>query len=167
MTGASGQAAGLAVGAAVGSVLAPGAGTAAGASIGAAAGGLIGSLSNISTQKKLDTEALKLNQSQAHAKAAAAAAIHAQDFRQALASQVALSMMRGGSGSLVAQFGNQAYKTFIEEQDAIEKGIKVSDVQTKLGRADISAKTEAAQIAAVTKAAQSLDALNLNAPRSK
>lgn len=167
MTGAAGQAAGLAVGAAVGSVIAPGVGTAAGAAIGSGLGGAIDSFSNISAQKKIDTAALKLNQAQAHAKAAAQSAIHAQDFRQALASQVALAAMRGGSGSLISQFGNQAYRSFVEDQKAIEMGLRVADVQTKIAKADITARSEAAQIGAVGKAISAFDGLNLNAPRSK
>ncbi|HAT1796306.1 TPA: hypothetical protein JBL19_06250 [Legionella pneumophila] len=167
MSAAPGQAAGLAVGAAVGSILAPGIGTLVGASLGGTAGGLVDSLGNISTQKKIDVAALKLNQAQAHAKASEAAAIHAQNFRQALASQIAISTMRGGSGSLATQFGNQAYRTFVEDQKAIEKGIKVADVQSQLGLADITARTQAAQIAAVGKTISAFDGLNLNAPRSK
>lgn len=168
MSSAAGQAAGLAVGAAVGSVIAPGAGTLAGAAIGSSAGGLVDSLGNISTQKKLDTAALKLNQAQYHAKAAEQGAIHAANFRQALASQVAISTMRGGSGSLATQFGNQAYKNFIEDQQAIESGVKAADVQSLLGQADITARTEAAKTSAIGKAAISaFDGLNLNMPRSK
>lgn len=180
MSGSSGQAAGLAVGAAVGSILLPGVGTyfgaeigagagaLAGAAIGGSAGGLIDSLGNTAAQKKLDTATLKLNQAQFHAKAADQAAIHAGNFRQALASQVAISTMRGGSGSLATQFGSQAYRKFIEDQKAIEAGVKVADVQSQIGQADINARTEAAQTYAVGRAAVSaFDGLNLNAPRSK
>ena len=120
MSGAAGQAAGLAVGAAVGSLAGQ---PLAGAAIGASAGGLYDSTGNNKAQKKIDTAALKLNQAQYHAKAAEQGAIHASNFRQALASQVALSTMRGGSGSLATQFGNQAYRTFVEDQQAIEAGV--------------------------------------------
>lgn len=180
MSGTMGQAAGLAVGAAVGSVLLPGIGTALGASIGAgsgalagaaiggAAGNLIDTTSNTNTQSKLDTAALKLNQAQAHAKASETAAIHAGNFRQALASQVSLSQMRGGSGSLSTQFGNQAYRTFLEDQKAIESGVAVGDVQEQIGEADINAKKSAAKTLAYGRATVSaFDGLNLNAPRSK
>lgn len=167
MSGSTGQAAGLAVGAAVGSIV-PGVGTVAGAAVGGAAGGLYDSLGNINTQKTLDRAALKLNQAQAHAKAAEQGAIHAQNFRQALASQVALSTMRGGSGSLATQFGNQAYRKFIEDQQSIESGVKVTDAQASLGQADITARTESARTQAIGRAAVSaFDGINLNAPRSK
>lgn len=167
MSGAVGQAAGLAVGAAVGSIV-PVVGTIAGAAIGGAVGGLSDSLGNTSAQKKLDTATIKLNQAQFHAKAADTAATHAGTFRQALASQVALTTMRGGSGSLATQFGNQAYRTFIEDQNAIEAGVKVADIQSQIGLADLTARTEAQQTAAVGKAASSaFEGVNINAPRRK
>ena len=165
MSGAAGQAAGLAVGAAVGSLAGQ---PLAGAAIGASAGGLYDSTGNNKAQKKIDTAALKLNQAQYHAKAAEQGAIHASNFRQALASQVALSTMRGGSGSLATQFGNQAYRTFVEDQQAIEAGVKTADVQTSLGLADITAKNQAANTVEVGRAAVSaFDGVNLNARRSK
>lgn len=167
MSGSAGQAAGLAVGAAVGSII-PGVGTLAGAAIGGAGGGLFDSMGNLKAQKTIDTAALKLNQAQFHAKAAAQGATHASNFRQALASQIALSTFRGGSGSLATQFGNQAYRTFLEDQKAIELGVKTADVQSILGAADINARTEAAQTLAIGRSAVSaFDGFNLNAPRRR
>lgn len=166
MSGAAGQAAGLAVGAAVGSFFGP-AGTLAGASIGGSLGGVYDSYSSSGTQHKLDTAAIKLNQAQYHAKASAQAATHAENFRQALASQVVLSSMRGGSGSLGIQFGNQAYRTFVEDQQAIEAGIKVADVQSQIGLADATGRRDAARTASIGRVISSLDSINLSAPRSK
>lgn len=167
MSGAAGQAAGLAVGAAVGSVLAPGIGTLAGASLVGSLGGFYDSYTASNTQHKIDTATIKLNQAAFHAKAADAAATHAANFRQALASQVALSGMRGGSGSLGIQFANQAYQTFAQDQAAIEAGVKVADVQSQLGLADASARRESSQIAAGSRVLSALDSINLSAPRSK
>ena len=167
MSGAAGQAAGLAVGAAVGSVIAPGVGTLAGASIGGSLGGFYDSYTASGTQHKIDTAAIKLNQAQYHAKAAEAAATHAANFRQALASQVAISSMRGGSGSLAVQFGNQAYQTFAQDQKAIEAGVKVADVQSQLSEADATARRDATRIAAGSRVLSALDSINLSAPRSK
>jgi hypothetical protein len=173
MAGAMGQAAGLAVGAAVGSVV-PGVGTLLGAGIGSAVGAVGGGLYDYNqnrkisnAQSKIDTAALQLNQAQTHAKAAATGAVHAANFRQALASQVALSTMRGGSGSLATQFGNQAYRTFVEDQQAIEAGVAISDVQTKLGEADITARNSASQNIALGRAVSAFDGINLNMPRTK
>ena len=173
MAGAAGQAAGLAVGAAVGSVV-PGVGTLIGAGVGSAVGAIGGGLYDYTqsqkisgAQTKIDTAALKLNQAQAHAKAAATGAVHPANFRQALAHQVALSTMRGGSGSLATQFGNQAYRTFVEDQQAIEAGVAISDVQTELGQADISARGAAAQTYNLGRSISAFDGINLNLPRQK
>lgn len=173
MAGAAGQAAGLAVGAAVGSVV-PGVGTLIGAGIGSAIGGVAGGLYDYSTnnkltaaQTKVDRAALELNRSQAHAKAAATGAVHAANFRQALASQVLLSTARGGSGSLATQFGNQAYRTFVEDQAAIEAGVAISDVQADLGQADITARGAAANQLAIGRAVSAFDGININLPRQK
>lgn len=173
MAGAAGQAAGLAVGAAVGSVV-PGVGSLVGASVGGSIGALGGGLYDFGTtsrlsaaQQKVDTAALKLNQAQFHAKASASAAIHAANFRQALASQVALSTMRGGSGSLATQFGSQAYRTFLEDQKAIEAGVEVADVKSELGQADIDARAAAASQYNIGRAVSAFDSINLNLPRQK
>lgn len=167
MSAASNQAAGLAVGAAVGSVV-PGIGTASGASIGTAIGGLFGANEAAIQQQKLQTATLKLNTAQYHAKAAEQAAIHASNFRQALASHVSLAAMRGGTGSLATQFGNQAYKSFIQDQRAIELGVKTADAQAAISQADIDLQTEALQARAIGRAAVSaFDAINLNELRKK
>lgn len=166
MAGMAGQAVGMAVGAAVGSII-PGVGTFAGASIGGSIGGMSDTWSTSGTQSKLEAAAIKLNQAQYHAKASAEAAIHAENFRQALASQVAISSMRGGSGSLGIQFGNQAYRTFVEDQQAIEAGVKVADVQSQIGLADSTARRDAARTASVSQLISSFNSINLNAPRTK
>ena len=167
MADSAGQAAGLAVGAAIGSFV-PGVGTIAGAAVGGSVGGYFDTTKSNANQAKLEREALKLNQAQFHNKAAAQGAIHAANFRQSLAHQVSLAGMRGGSGSLATQFGSQAYKTFLEDQQAIEAGVKVSDVQTSLSNADISGRNAAGDTLAFGRAAISaFDSINLNAPRTK
>ena len=166
MAGAAGQAAGLAVGAAVGSFV-PGVGTFAGGAIGGALGGTYSSIKNNSAQAKLERETLKLNQAQFHARADEQAAIHAATFRQSLAHQVALAGMRGGSGSIAAQFGSQAYKTFLEDQNAIQSGKQIADVQVSLTGADITARKDASNTLAIGRAISAFDGLNLNLPRQK
>lgn len=173
MAGAAGQAAGLAVGAAVGSIV-PGVGSLVGASVGGSIGSVAGGLFDFGTtsrltaaQQKVDTAALKLNQAQFHAKASAAGAIHAANFRQALASQVALATMRGGSGSLATQFGSQAYSSFLADQKAIDAGVEVADVQSQLGQADIDARAAAASQLNLGRAVSAFDGINLNLPRQK
>jgi len=166
MAGAGGQAAGLAVGAAIGSFV-PGVGTIAGAAAGGAIGGYFDSTKNNADQARMEREALKLNQAQFHNKAAAQGAIHAANFRQSLAHQVSIAGMRGGSGSLATQFGQQAYKTFLEDQQAIEAGVAVSDAQTALSGSDISNRQVAGDTLALGRAISAFDGINLNMPRSK
>ncbi len=166
MAGAGGQAAGLAVGAAIGSFV-PGVGTIAGAAAGGAIGGYFDSTKNNADQARMEREALKLNQAQFHNKAAAQGAIHAANFRQSLAHQVSIAGMRGGSGSLATQFGQQAYKTFLEDQQAIEAGVAVSDAQTALSNSDISNRQVAGDTLALGRAISAFDGINLNMPRSK
>lgn len=165
MAGSAGQAAGLAVGAAVGSFVGN---PVSGAALGSAVGGYFDQTGASKEQAKLEREVLKLNQAQFHNKAAAQGAIHAANFRQSLAHQVSLAGMRGGSGSLATQFGSQAYKTFLEDQQAIEAGLKVSDAQTALSGADITARQSARDTLSFGNAAVSaFDGFNLNAPRAK
>lgn len=167
MSGQAGQAAGLAVGAAVGAVAGGAPGAIQGATIGSSVGGAADQLLLGSQQQKLEREALRLNREQAEARAAQQSAVHAQNFRQALASQVALTSMRGGSGSLGMQFGQQAYRTFLEDQEAIRLGEKVTEAQYKLGKLDIANKAKARGTKALSGVMSSFDALNLNTPSTK
>lgn len=167
MAGAAGQAAGLAVGAAVGSIV-PGIGTYAGAAIGASGAGYFMERGANKIQRSLDESALRVNREQARLKAAEASSIHATNFRQALASQVALASMRGGSGSLTTQFGQQAYRSFLQDQKAIELGLSVSELQGSLQEAGLSAASYTRDVAAGTRFASSaLGAINLNLLKSR
>jgi hypothetical protein len=168
MSATAGQAAGLAVGAAVGSII-PGVGTIAGAAIGSATAGFIGETSANSIQTTLDQATLNLNREQARLKAAETAAIHASNFRQALASQVSIASMRGGSGSVAAQFGQASYENFLRDQKAIEAGLTISEAQSDITQAGITAKKESRDLIAATRFAQNaLTGVNLNLtkPRS-
>lgn len=166
MSGVTGQAAGLAVGAAVGSII-PGVGTAAGAAVGAGVGSLITSLSTSDTQHHVDTAALQLNLEQHRTQAAEKSAIHAQNFRRALASQIAISSMRGGSGSITRQFASQAYSTFLDDQRAIELGLSVTEAQGGLSQADINARRDARNTTAFGKVISAFDGINLNKVRGQ
>ena len=162
MAAAAGQAAGMAVGAAVGSFV-PAIGTAAGASIGSATAGLIQQTSLGHAQGQVDQAALDLNREQARLQAAERSAIHASNFRQALASQVSLASMRGGAGSVVAQFGQQAFKTFMQDQKAIEAGLTVAETQAGIQQAGLSATQSKRDLLAATQfATTAFEGLNLN-----
>lgn len=162
MAAAAGQAAGLAVGAAVGSILGPG-GAAAGASIGSSVVGFLEETSANKTQGILDDAALRLNQEQARLKASEASSIHARNFRKALASQVSLASMRGGAGSLVTQFGSESFQNFLQDQKAIETGLKVSEAQGAIGEATNAANQVARESRAISRLAGNVaEGINLN-----
>ena len=162
MSGLTAQAAGLAVGAAVGAFAAGPGGAVAGANIGAGVGGGASTLLNNKSQTRAERAALKLNQAQAHAKAADAGARHAQSFRQALASQVSLANLRGGAGSLTTQFGAQAFESFAEDQKMLELGVAIGDTQTALGLADASARSEARPMKVVQGVVSAFDSVNIS-----
>ena len=157
MSQAGQQAAGAAVGAAVGFV-ATGfnpAGAAAGAGIGAAAVGALQSKSAGDTQGELDEATLNLNMEQARLSAAEKSAVLARNFRKSLASQVAIAGMRGGAGSLVAQFGAESFQNYMEDKTAIEAGLEVSEAQGKLSTAQLGADATVRDMKTVTAFASS------------
>lgn len=169
MAAVAGQAAGLAVGAAVGSIV-RGVGPAAGAAIGAAGAGFLQQQEAGKVQDTLDTAALRLNQEQARTAAAEKSAIHAGNFRKALATEVAFGSLRGGAGSVARQFGTKAFKDFLEDQQAIETGLQISEAQSNINQANLSARTTARNIVNLSRFAQSAFSgvnLNLLKPRGK
>lgn len=160
MAQAAGQAAGLAVGAAVGSLVGQ---PAAGAALGGSAVGFLQERGAQKTQTELDRAALHLNREQARTQAAERSAIHANKFRNALASQVALASMRGGSGSLVKAFGNQAYRTFLQDEEAISTGVEISEIQGDIQQANITARSEAKELGALTRfSSNAFEGINTN-----
>lgn len=162
MSAVAGQAAGLAVGAAVGSLLGP-AGALAGAQIGSAGFGFLQQTQAARTQQMIDMAALKLQQEQARTKAAEQSAIHASQFRQALASQIALASLRGGAGSVATMFGNQAYRTFLQDQKAIETGLMTAETALKIREAEIKARRASADLKAYTRLiGTGIEGINLN-----
>ena len=141
MSGITGQAVGLAVGAAVGSVV-PVVGTAAGAAVGSAVGGFVSSSISSNNQGKMDAAALELQLSQAKHTAAEKSAIHSTNFRQALASQVALTSMRGGSSTVMAQFTQESYRNFLQDEQALKMGLSVAEAGAGIERANLAARSE-------------------------
>lgn len=165
MAAAAGQAAGMAVGAAVGSFAGqPVAGAAIGSSI---AGGLQQRESG-RIQDVLDDAALRLNQEQARVQAAEKSAVHARQFRQALATQVALASFRSGGGSIARQVGAESLSNFLQDQEAIQTGLDISETQGAIQKANLSANTAARDIKIVTRtAAKGFEGLNLNLLKPK
>lgn len=165
MAALAGQSAAVAIGAAVGSVT--GVGAIAGAAVGSSIGGFIGETIGGRIQGGLDQAALDLNRAQAREQAAERSAIHATNFRQALASQVSLASMRGGSGSLIAQFGQQAFRSFEQDQRAIELGLGVSEAKGEISQAGLSADQVRRDLTATTRLGTSLNAINQNLLENK
>jgi len=163
MSQAGQQAAGAAVGAAIGAVAGGPAGAVAGASIGAGVVGAGQSYFAGQEQGLLDKAALETNLAQARASAAEKSAVLASNFRKSLASQVAIAGMRGGAGSLVAQFGIEDFQNFMQDQKAIELGLKVSETQGKIGEAQNKADANTRNIkTAKDFASTTLDAVNFS-----
>lgn len=82
------------------------------------------------TQLTLDESAIELNREHARLQAAEQSLVHATGFRKALASQVALASLRGGAGSVTRQFTSESYGNFLRDQEAIKRGVKLSDLQS-------------------------------------
>ena len=163
MAQAGQQAAGAAVGAAIGAFAGGPVGAVAGAQIGAASVGAIQSKFAGDTQGMLDEAALNLNLEQARLSAAEKSAALARNFRKSLASQVAIASMRGGAGSLVAQFGAESYQNFIQDNKAIEAGLNIAEAQGKIGRAQLKADANTRDIKALSSfATSSFDAVNFS-----
>ena len=92
------------------------------------------------TQQIVDESAIRLQTEQTRLQASRQAASSARNFRQALASQVALSQFRGGAGSLTRQFSSEAFSSFLEDQGAISRGLRVNDIRSMNLRANAAAK---------------------------
>jgi len=98
------------------------------------------------SQAIIDESAVELNREQARLQSAEAALANANNFRKALASQVALASLRGGGGSVMRQFGTEAYSNFLQDQEAIKRGVRLSDLQAVHGLAQSAANRGAANL---------------------
>lgn len=165
MAQASQQAAGAAVGAAIGFVVTAGnpAGAIMGGQLGAAGVGAVQSKFAGDTQGDIDEAALNLNLEQARLSAAEKSAALARNFRKSLASQIAIASMRGGAGSLVAQFGSESFQNYMEDKSAIEAGLAVSETQGSIGKAKLKADANTRDIKSFGNfASSSFDAVNFS-----
>lgn len=128
-----------------------------------AAVGYFSERSAAKNQFKIDEAGIELRREQARLQAAETASSSALNFRKALASQVALASFRGGSGSLVRQFGAESYSNFAQDQAAIKRGERLIDVRAKNEYAQAAANKKARTLGAATKAiGTSLNSFNFN-----
>lgn len=88
----------------------------------------------------------------------------AQGFRQALASQLALSSLRSGTGgSLVRQFGAQSLSNFLSDQDVLGRRRQFIDIASQAKGAQIKADRFARDLSGVgSLLTTGLNMVNLN-----
>ena len=125
---------------------------------------LIGQREASKNQYMVDSANIELQKEQAKLQAAEAAQQHASGFRKALASQVALASMRGGSGSVLRQFGSESFSNFLQDQEAIKRGVRLADIAALNRQAEASGLRAASELNAWTRfGASTIDAWNINA----
>ncbi len=123
----------------------------------------VGQKQAASNQLKIDEAGIELQREQSRLQAAEAGQQHAVGFRKALASQVALASMRGGAGSVVRQFGSESYSNFLNDQEAIKRGVRLADLQSTHAYAQAYANRSASNLRATSQFATStLNAWNLS-----
>ena len=96
---------------------------------------LLGGLFDAATgldQRKIEEASINLEAEQAKFEATRQAEQASRSFRSALASQVAMTSFRGGSGSLTRQFGAESFGNFLRDQQAFERGLRLIDVKRDL-----------------------------------
>lgn len=83
-------------------------------------------------QEKLDLAMINAETERAKLQATDQALVQAQTFRQALASQLAISSLRsGGGGSIARQFGAQSVANFLRDQNALQSTKNFIDIASK------------------------------------
>lgn len=87
----------------------------------------------------------------------------AQQYRKAIAQQIATAAYKGGSGSLVRQFSAESYSNFLKDMGAFERGRRGVTLEAKRMRAALSSRKFLQDVTSFTRAATtSLNAINLN-----
>jgi hypothetical protein len=87
------------------------------------------------SQRNVDLANAELVQEQSRLRAAQAAQQSTVGFRKALASQLALAGMRGGSGSVMRQFGSESYSNYLADQENINRGMSIANIQAQNSKA--------------------------------
>jgi len=135
----------------------------AAAATGVAGVGYLSERNAANTQYKIDEASIELQRQQAHLQSAESANANATSFRKALASQVALASMRGGSGSLIRQFGGESYGNFLKDQEAIKRGGRLIDIQAMNQTAQAKANRTSRKVnAGINAVGSSINAWNVN-----
>ena len=76
---------------------------------------------------------------------------------------MSVASMRGGSGSVAAQFGQASFSNFLRDQKAIETGLGVTEAQGAISQAGLSAQQSTRDMQALARLGQNAtSAINLN-----
>jgi len=102
-------------------------------------------------QKKAELAQVNAERERAKLEATDQALTQTQNFRQALASQLALSSLRSGSGgSLVRQFAAGSVSNYLKDQKAIDNQKKFIDVAANANKANIRSRALGQNISAIS-----------------
>ena len=115
-------------------------------------------------QEKSDLAFLAAETEQAKLSAADTALNQAQTFRRALASQLAISSLRSGSGgSLIRQFGANSISGFLKDQDVLGRRKDFIDLASSSNRAQIRGNRFARDVNSLgSLVGESLQSINFN-----
>jgi hypothetical protein len=115
-------------------------------------------------QERVDLAFLEAETERAKLEATDEAIVRAKGFREALASQLAISSLRSGSGgSLVRQFGAVSVSNFLKDQDVLSRRKEFIDIASQSNRAQIRANRFGRDISSIGSLLSSgVQSINLN-----
>ncbi len=115
-------------------------------------------------QEKIDLAINSAETERAKLVGAETALTAAQDFRTSLASQLAISSLRGGAGgSISQQFGSKSISNFLADQKSLESQQKFLGIKSDLQRSEIKANRLSRDINSVGSLLKDVSgAVNLN-----
>lgn len=116
-------------------------------------------------QQKVELSRIKTETEAAKLQATEEAFVGAQNFRQALSSQLALSSLRSGAGgSLVRQFGATSIANMFMDQANLKRKTQFIDMSANISRANASTARFSSGLSSIGGLlSQGLQAVNLSA----
>lgn len=120
-------------------------------------------------QQKIEMSRIKTETEAAKLQATEEAFVGAQSFRQALASQLALSSLRSGAGgSLVRQFGSESIASMFGDQKNFERRKNFIDMSANISRANAMTTRFGSGLSSIGGLlSQGLQSVNLSAMTNK
>jgi len=115
-------------------------------------------------QEKLDLAINRAETERAKLVGAETALTASRDFRTSLASQLAISSLRGGSGgSMAQQFGSASIANFLSDQKSLESQQKFLGIKSDIRKSEIKSQRFARDISSVGSLLKAgSGAINLN-----